>query len=151
MMQHFANRILSLLLISLCIGGAFGFTAPPRSTTGTLIQQSSASSTIANNVRTLVPKIEETYTNTFSTHHHHNTALYAASDSSSAPNHYRESTSGDPSELIARRIVVTGDVNGGYYRSCVKNEGSRFRKLVGSMTDPDDSERAEIYVEVSFV
>ena len=148
MMQHFAILTL-LLLISLCIGGAFGFTAP-RSTTGTLIQQSSASSTIANNVRTLVPKLEETYTNTFATHHHHNTALYA-SDSSSAPNHYRESTSGDPSELIARRIVVTGDVNGGYYRSCVKNEGSRFRKLVGSMTDPDDSERAEIYVEVSFV
>lgn len=28
----------------------------------------------------------------------------------------------DPSELIARRIVVTGDVDGGYYRSCVKNE-----------------------------
>ena len=150
MMQHFANRILSLLLISLCIGGAFGFTAP-RSTTGTLIQQSASSTIANNNVRTLVPKIEETYTNTFSTHHHHcNTALYA-SDSSSAPNHYRESTSGDPSELIARRIVVTGDVNGGYYRSCVKNEGSRFRKLVGSMTDPDDSKRAEIYVEVSLV
>lgn len=28
----------------------------------------------------------------------------------------------DPSEIIARRIVVTGDVDGGYYRSCVKNE-----------------------------
>ena len=144
MMQHIA--ILTLLLISQCIGGAFGFTAPRSTTTGTL-KQSSAGSTIANNVRTLVPTIEETsYTHTLSTYHR-NTALYA-SDSSS-PNHYRESTSGDASELIARRIVVTGDVNGGYYRSCVKNEGSRFRKLVGSMTDPDDSERAEIYVEVS--
>lgn len=28
----------------------------------------------------------------------------------------------DPNETIARRIVVTGDVAGGYYRSCVKNE-----------------------------
>jgi hypothetical protein len=31
----------------------------------------------------------------------------------------------DPNELIARRIVVVGDVDGGYYRSCVKNEVSR--------------------------
>ena len=28
----------------------------------------------------------------------------------------------DGSDLVARRIIVTGDVNGGYYRSCVKNE-----------------------------
>ena len=26
------------------------------------------------------------------------------------------------SEVIARRIIVTGDVQGGYYRSCVLNE-----------------------------
>ncbi|KAI2499738.1 Acylphosphatase [Fragilaria crotonensis] len=51
------------------------------------------------------------------------------------------------SDLVARRIIVTGDVNGGYYRSCVKNEASRFRKLVGTMTPPDDSKEAEIYVE----
>ena len=31
----------------------------------------------------------------------------------------------DPNEIIATRIVVTGDVNGGYYRSCVKNEVGR--------------------------
>lgn len=30
--------------------------------------------------------------------------------------------SADADELIARRIVVTGDVQGGYYRSCVRNE-----------------------------
>lgn len=54
----------------------------------------------------------------------------------------------DPNEIIATRIVVTGDVNGGYYRSCVKNEAGRFRKLIGTMSPPDDkSERAEIYVE----
>uniref|UniRef100_A0A6V2PX56 Acylphosphatase-like domain-containing protein n=1 Tax=Ditylum brightwellii TaxID=49249 RepID=A0A6V2PX56_9STRA len=28
----------------------------------------------------------------------------------------------DPNEMVARRIVVTGDVQGGYYRSCVANE-----------------------------
>ncbi|KAL7545102.1 hypothetical protein ACHAWF_008457 [Thalassiosira exigua] len=54
---------------------------------------------------------------------------------------------GDPNELIARRIVVSGDVDGGYYRSCVKNEASRFRNLIGNMSTPDGSKRAEIYVE----
>jgi hypothetical protein len=33
-----------------------------------------------------------------------------------------DSTSVDADEIIARRIVVTGDVQGGYYRSCVRNE-----------------------------
>lgn len=28
----------------------------------------------------------------------------------------------DSDEVIARRIVVSGDVQGGYYRSCVRNE-----------------------------
>lgn len=28
----------------------------------------------------------------------------------------------DPTELIAKRIVVEGDVQGGYFRSCVLNE-----------------------------
>lgn len=30
----------------------------------------------------------------------------------------------DDNELVARRIIVTGDVQGGYYRSCVLNEVS---------------------------
>ena len=30
----------------------------------------------------------------------------------------------DPNEIIARRIIVKGDVQGGYYRSCVNNEVS---------------------------
>mmetsp|Transcript_11600 Transcript_11600/g.15292 ORF Transcript_11600/g.15292 Transcript_11600/m.15292 type:complete len:154 (-) Transcript_11600:190-651(-) len=54
---------------------------------------------------------------------------------------------GDPKEYIARRIIVEGDVQGGYYRSCVLNEGGRFRRLVGTMSPPDDTKRAEIYVE----
>jgi hypothetical protein len=36
--------------------------------------------------------------------------------------HVSESSGGDSSEVIARKIIVTGDVDGGYYRSCVKNE-----------------------------
>ena len=79
-------------------------------------------------------------------------------------------------DIVAKRIVVKGDVQGGYYRSCVLNEVStetlkgsevkarrrlanflaldntiqagRFRRLVGTMTPPDDSNKAEIYVEV---
>mmetsp|Transcript_2141 Transcript_2141/g.5036 ORF Transcript_2141/g.5036 Transcript_2141/m.5036 type:complete len:155 (+) Transcript_2141:157-621(+) len=56
----------------------------------------------------------------------------------------------DPDDIIARRVVVTGDVDGGYYRSCVKNEASRFRTLIGTMSPPNDDDggkRAEIYVE----
>ena len=30
--------------------------------------------------------------------------------------------SNDPDEIVARRIIVKGDVQGGYYRSCVLNE-----------------------------
>ena len=30
----------------------------------------------------------------------------------------------DPNETVARRIIVTGDVDGGYYRTCVINEVS---------------------------
>ena len=41
----------------------------------------------------------------------------------------RESSGGgDPSDIIAKKITVTGDVDGGYFRSCVKNE---VRKRAG--------------------
>ena len=33
-----------------------------------------------------------------------------------------EASSVDPNEVVARRIIVSGDVQGGYYRSCVQNE-----------------------------
>ncbi|KAL7463165.1 hypothetical protein ACHAXS_003544 [Conticribra weissflogii] len=81
-------------------------------------------------------------------HGHFNSALHAESDGKTAevPSS-SSSSSADPAEVIARRIIVTGDVQGGYYRACVKNEASRFRKLLGTMSPPDDSKRAEIYVE----
>lgn len=50
---------------------------------------------------------------------------YVTPSRSSFTRHAASSTStegGDPSEIIARKIVVCGDVDGGYYRSCVKNE-----------------------------
>ena len=57
---------------------------------------------------------------------------------------------GDANELIGRRITVTGDVNGGYVRTCIINEASKFRGLIGTMSPPDDdSDTAEIYIEVS--
>jgi len=59
-----------------------------------------------------------------------------------------ESSDNSPDDIIARRIIVEGDVEGGYYRSCVRNEAGRFRRLSGTMTPPDDSRKAEIYVEV---
>ena len=58
------------------------------------------------------------------------------------------SSDNDPNEIVAKRIIVEGDVQGGYYRSCVRNEAGRFRRLSGTMTPPDDSKKAEIYVEV---
>jgi len=66
------------------------------------------------------------------------TELYSSSDDSSVT---------DPSEIVGRRILVKGDVNGGYVRTCVINEASRFRKLIGTMSPPEDTDTAEIYVE----
>ena len=49
--------------------------------------------------------------------------------------------------IVARRIIVQGDI-GGYYRSCVVNEAGKFRRLVGTMSPTSsDSNEAEIYVE----
>ena len=123
------------LLICLLISGVFGFTSISPART---ISSSIAVDTSSQNIR----DITSTYYRSSSSSAFHSTtysttSLYATSDGA------------DQAELIARRIVVVGDVNGGYYRSCVKNEGSRFRNLVGTMTPPDDNDRAEIYVEVS--
>mmetsp|Transcript_4640 Transcript_4640/g.6033 ORF Transcript_4640/g.6033 Transcript_4640/m.6033 type:complete len:156 (-) Transcript_4640:228-695(-) len=59
-----------------------------------------------------------------------------------------KATEGDSvNDIIGRRIIVKGDVNGGYIRTCVQNEASRFRKLIGTMSPPEDTDTAEIYVE----
>jgi hypothetical protein len=36
----------------------------------------------------------------------------------------------DASEIVARRIIVKGDVQGGYYRSCVRNEVRRSHAIL---------------------
>jgi len=60
-----------------------------------------------------------------------------------------DSSGGDPDEIVGKRIIVTGDVNGGYLRTCISNEAGKFRRLLGTMSPPDDGDEAEIYVEVS--
>lgn len=52
----------------------------------------------------------------------------------------------DANDIITASIKVSGDV-GGYYRACVSNEAGKFRRLVGTMSMPDGSSEAEIYVE----
>lgn len=132
--------LLPLLICLIISSGAFGFTSinPGRTITSSSSANNIAVDTSSQNIR----DISSTYriSSAFhSTAYSTQTSLYATSDGGA-----------DQAELIARRIVVVGDVNGGYYRSCVKNEGSRFRNLVGTMTPPDDNDsRAEIYVEVS--
>ena len=101
------RRYLALLLIlGALVGGAAGFAAPGAQTS---IRTSSRG--VAANRAPIAPGL------TFMTPSLHTqsasvTALYAGDDGA------------DPGEIIAKRIVVTGDVDGGYYRSCVKNEVS---------------------------
>lgn len=40
----------------------------------------------------------------------------------------------DPNEIIARRIIVKGSVQGGYYRSCVNNEVSLIHVIHSFMS-----------------
>eukprot|EP00536_Pseudo-nitzschia_multiseries_P015599 jgi/Psemu1/218564/e_gw1.917.39.1 len=54
-------------------------------------------------------------------------AVAAASES--------DTSAKDPNEIVARRIIVEGDVQGGYYRSCVRNEAGRFRRLSGTIRE----------------
>ena len=101
------HRYLALLLtLGALVGGAAGFAAPGAQTS---IRTSSRG--VAANRAPIAPGL------TFMTPSLHTqsasvTALYAGDDGA------------DPGEIIAKRIVVTGDVDGGYYRSCVKNEVS---------------------------
>ena len=98
---------LLLLLLGALVGGAAGFAAPGAQTS---IRTSSRGGVAADRAP-IAPGL------TFMTPSLHTqsasvTALYAGDDGA------------DPGEIIAKRIVVTGDVDGGYYRSCVKNEVS---------------------------
>ena len=101
-MNHLA--FLPLLITAFLSVGAFGFTAPHQST---LVQSTARSSA------TLIgPYNADTASSSFPKFATVALHAEAAADASAA----------DPSEVIARRIIVVGDVDGGYYRSCVKNE-----------------------------
>ena len=59
-----------------------------------------------------------------------------------------ESKGEDPQDIIGKTIIVKGDVNGGYIRTCINNEAGKFRRLIGTMSPPDNSsDTATIYVE----
>jgi acylphosphatase len=80
------------------------------------------------------------------------TAIAAATNQSTGISANAKANEGkdddDDDDVVAKRIIVKGDVQGGYVRACVLNEAGRFRRLVGTMTDPDPaSDTAEIYVE----
>ena len=47
----------------------------------------------------------------------------------------------DPKEIIARRIIVEGDVEGGYYRSCVRNEVGNQHKTITQRSKRKEKER----------
>ena len=47
----------------------------------------------------------------------------------------------DPKEIIARRIIVEGDVEGGYYRSCVRNEVGNQHKTITQRSKRKERER----------
>lgn len=48
----------------------------------------------------------------------------------------------DPAEIIAKRIYLEGDVDGGYYRSCVRNEvGESILSLSFTFRNENDERR----------
>jgi predicted deacetylase len=49
----------------------------------------------------------------------------------------------DPKEIIARRIIVEGDVEGGYYRSCVRNEVGTQHKITTQRRKIRERERGK--------
>jgi hypothetical protein len=52
------------------------------------------------------------------------TKLWEASSTTTPPEGNSSIRGNDPNEIIARRIIVKGNVQGGYYRACVLNEVS---------------------------
>ena len=52
----------------------------------------------------------------------------------------------DEDELIARRIVVEGDVQGGYYRSCVLNEVGGVVPVMEQRTQEKESEKKTLNI-----
>lgn len=136
-----------VLLLGALLGSSVGFTPRPTCLVPNAACPRTQGHTILRRRSPLATSVPSTTTSLANNNRPKSSTTVHAAGGDDNPNWQRRSE-GDPNELIARRIVVTGDVNGGYYRSCVKNEASRFRKLVGTMTLPEEgATRAEIYVE----
>ncbi len=114
MNRHLNFAFLSLFLGVMSLGGVSAFGIPRT-------EQSTITRSLPT--RRQAESHATSYCNANSRHRHghFNSALHAESDGKTAevPS---SSSSADPAEVIARRIIVAGDVQGGYYRACVKNE-----------------------------
>lgn len=97
---------------------------------------------ISNILLLLVALSSKTYVAAFSTN-----PVCITSQRLSSSLYAEAATGADPQEVIGKTIKVKGDVNGGYVRTCIKNEASKFRRLIGTMSPPSDDDTATIYVE----
>ena len=112
-MNHLVKYLTLLMgILSASHIAAFGFTSSPSPATATATHRSllSASSARSIGAFTAVNRAHATKASIRS-----KSALKAEEEGASA-------AAADPNDLIARRLFVVGDVSGGYYRSCVKNE-----------------------------
>ncbi len=137
--QHQHLRSIASLLIGLFLSGGenvvvHGFTAPNIRGTATAVgtcqsfcplHSSTARQSLDANIKT--PSLK--FLHRFSPRilpSSATTATYSIVTLQGEPtnNVDNDSSNNDANEIIARRIIVVGDVDGGYYRSCVKNEVS---------------------------
>ncbi|KAL7513871.1 hypothetical protein ACHAXN_011185 [Cyclotella atomus] len=127
--------MLALLIFLSCLISTKGFTPSPRT-----CSLNSPLSTFAPSTRSVSNGVTSFTGVNFNSHRIH-------TGSTAQTPLFMASSSEDPNETIARRIYLSGDVNGGYYRTCVINEARRFRKLNGTMSPPSEEDKAQIYVE----
>lgn len=76
---------------------------------------------ISNTFLLLVALFSTTYVEAFSTN-----PVCVTSPRLSSALYAETATGADPQEIIGKTIKVKGDVNGGYVRTCIKNEVGRF-------------------------
>ena len=110
-MRHLLRAFLPLLF-GFFIGGALGFSSAPRPRSVSMLTSADGHCTTA---KFFTPTTSAMTIATPKLTRPSITALHAEGDDGGAA---------DPGDIIARKIIVVGDVDGGYYRSCVKNEVS---------------------------
>ena len=70
----------------------------------------------------MITTVKSVISFTFTTTGTSRTPLYTTRNSSPSLLFMGENGNSDLNDIVAARIIIEGDVNGGYYRSCVKNE-----------------------------